>query len=214
MFFQSAPGGLVFSQELCVLFNGVQVGDFKSDASTLFATRQTLFQVVHSQFVFFPGFSHFQTTGPDPANFEAHWVGYLQTQPLPTVEQVLRQSVRPDLTLELAALKTWKVETSSFSRGFYWKQHGNWTWDCFVIRTTDGAEVLERFLNGEIQPQAGAAPHAGPPMPAPGSPLMVRWTDGQVYPATVSGPADGGLMVHFGNGHPQYVPWSAIQQGG
>jgi hypothetical protein len=204
VFFFPSPGGTLRTRDVVALFN--QVDELGHQTSSLIATRGYAFLVEHAVVDWSTGLllSRIREIGTPADVFELSWRAYLAQEQVSAadVERHLCARLAPDRVLVLPSLKRYKVETSSFSCGFYWKPAGAWTWSGVALRSSAAAELLRDFFAGAPPP----APAPGAPQLAAGAIVAVTWQDGRCYRATVLGQARDGYYVAFDDGRPQWVP--------
>ena len=144
-------------------------GQLGTTSASLIATHRYVFVVPHDARVvplLLPYLPGPQAVGPSPDQLR----NALQTMladPNTRADQVeswLASNLAPAQVLQLAALKTYKVETSALSRGFYYKTAGSFTWDCVVLEAGP-AQQLAAFLpspdaSKAASPEVAAMPPA------------------------------------------------------
>ena len=81
-----------------------------------------------------------------------------------------------------------------------------------ILSNLGGGKDVTGQVRASCGPQMQMAEPApsGPPAP-PGRSVLVPWSDGQMYPATVLSSRDGQLHLRFGNGHEQWVPANQVR---
>lgn len=126
------------------------VGAFGTTRASLVATRRFVFIVPHSaQAVpLLVGYlPPAQRVGPSAEQLGAA-LQHMLDQPNATAAQVeswLSAALAPEHVIELAALDTYKVESSAMSRGFYLKEPGAVAWSSYTL-SADAARRLAAFL--------------------------------------------------------------------
>ena len=77
-----------------------------------------------------------------------------------------------------------------------------------ILTNLGGGKDVTAQVRATVGPQI-AGPSA--PLALPGRSVLVPWSDGKAYPATVLASREGQLHLRFGNGHEQWVPANQVR---